>query len=218
MNRTFAVAVSLSMPTLISAALFLSGCGSSGSSGSTSTPPPTYPTLTGNWALTATSQVTKLNYQMGAYVTNANGSVSGIIHLLNSGCFTPTQDIPITGKVSSSEWFPPRVLQFRAKSLPLAAQSRMRRYPLANTPSRAVAETEMRERSPGILPPLTAAPIAAASCRFLEFRLARPSLHCRAGPMLTVSIMYPVRQRSAGRPASRPARSQAARSLARTWR
>ena len=102
MNRTFAVAVSLSMPTLISAALFLSGCGSSGSSGSASTPPPTYPTLTGDWALTATSQVSKLNYQLGAYITNANGSVSGIIHLLNSGCFTPTQDIPITGTVSSS--------------------------------------------------------------------------------------------------------------------
>jgi hypothetical protein len=81
--------------------VILFGCGGSGSGTTHVNPPPSYPTLTGNWALTATSQVTKENYQIGGYITNTNGSVSGTLHLLNSGCFTPTEDIPITGTVST---------------------------------------------------------------------------------------------------------------------
>lgn len=87
---------------LASLAVVLSGCGGSGGGTTATNPPPSYPTITGNWALTATSQVTKLNYQMGAYITNTNGSVSGTLHLLNSGCFTPTEDIPISGTISSA--------------------------------------------------------------------------------------------------------------------
>jgi hypothetical protein len=87
---------------LTSLAVVLSGCGGSGSGTPATNPPPSYPTITGNWALTATSLVTKLNYQMGGYITNTGGSVSGTLHLLDSGCFTPTEDIPITGTESTT--------------------------------------------------------------------------------------------------------------------
>ena len=87
---------------LTSFAVVFSGCGGSGSGTMATNSPPSYPTITGNWALTASSQVTKLNYQMGGYITNTNGDVSGTLHLLNSGCFTPMQDIPITGTVSTA--------------------------------------------------------------------------------------------------------------------
>jgi|HubBroStandDraft_5_1064220.scaffolds.fasta_scaffold280693_1 hypothetical protein len=84
------------------------GCGGSGSAGTPvgptpPTPPPaTYPSLTGNWALTANSTVTPLVTQIGAYVTNTNGTVSGIVHPLNSPCYSLAQDVPITGTVTTA--------------------------------------------------------------------------------------------------------------------
>lgn len=90
-----------------SVTVLLTACGSSGNSGATVTPPPTptYPALTGNWSLSAMSQVTSLTYIMGGYITNTNGAVSGTIHLLNSGCYAITTDVPITGTVSTSGAF-----------------------------------------------------------------------------------------------------------------
>lgn len=91
--------VSIVLPSLVAV---LAGCGGSGNGTPGTNPSPSYPAMTGNWALTVTSQATKQNYQMGGYITNTNGAVSGTLHLLNSGCFTPTQDIPITGTVSTA--------------------------------------------------------------------------------------------------------------------
>ena len=85
---------------LISIAVFLSGCG--GGSTSSANRPPTYPIITGNWSLLAVSQVYSQTIQIGGYITNTDGGVSGTIHVLNSGCFTLTQDVPISGTITSS--------------------------------------------------------------------------------------------------------------------
>jgi hypothetical protein len=88
---------------LASLAVVLFGCGGSGSTSTTTPPPPpSYPTLTGNWALVANSTAVSQMTQIGAYITNANGSVSGTIHPLNSPCYTLAEDVPITGTVSTA--------------------------------------------------------------------------------------------------------------------
>jgi hypothetical protein len=91
--------------TFWASALFLSiGC-SSGSSPNPPTPPtppaPTYPAITGNWSLTATTSVPGQNIQIGTYLTNSSGTVSGTLHILNSECYALTQDIPVTGTIST---------------------------------------------------------------------------------------------------------------------
>jgi len=50
----------------------------------------------------AVSQVVSQTTQIGGYITNTNGSVSGTIHMVNSGCFTLAQDIPISGTITFS--------------------------------------------------------------------------------------------------------------------
>lgn len=80
----------------------LAGCGGSNSTTTSPTPTQTYPSLTGNWSLSATSQVTLDTYLMVGYVTNTDGSVSGTIHMLNSPCYSLAEDVPITGTVSTS--------------------------------------------------------------------------------------------------------------------
>jgi hypothetical protein len=91
---------------LVSLAVALSGCGGSGSTSKTPTtpfkPPPSYPSITGNWALTATSAVATQVTAIGGYITNTNGTVSGILHILTSPCFALTTDVPITGTVSTA--------------------------------------------------------------------------------------------------------------------
>jgi hypothetical protein len=81
----------------------LSGCGGSSSPATTNPPSaPSYATLTGNWALVANSTVVVQTTQIGAYITNTNGSVSGTIHPLNSPCFSLAENVPISGNVTTS--------------------------------------------------------------------------------------------------------------------
>jgi hypothetical protein len=82
--------------------ILASGCGSTPAPTSTSTAAPTYPAITGNWSISAASQISLQTYLMGGYITNTNGSVSGTIHVLNSPCYSITEDVPITGTVSTS--------------------------------------------------------------------------------------------------------------------
>lgn len=90
---------------LMSLVVAFVGCGGSGSASKTPTTPfkpPPYPSITGNWALTATSTVTPQVTAIGGYITNTNGGVSGILHILTSPCFAPTTDVPITGSVTAA--------------------------------------------------------------------------------------------------------------------
>lgn len=93
---------SLAQILFVSLAVALSGCGGSG----TITTPPTYPSLTGNWELTGSSAPGTDTFGAGAYLTNTNGSVSGIIYMLDMGCYlTPDNQImaiPVTGTVSAA--------------------------------------------------------------------------------------------------------------------
>jgi hypothetical protein len=89
------------LPALL-AAFLLSGCGS-GTSVNPATSSPTYPSVTGNWAITANSQLTATTFQIGGYIVSANpGTVTGVIHALNSACYSLTQDVPITGTISTA--------------------------------------------------------------------------------------------------------------------
>jgi len=94
---------------LSSIAILMTACGSKGSTTAPVNPPPppsTYPTLTGNWSLSATSQVSSANYILGGYITNTNGTVTGTLHIINATtCFNIAQDLQITGTVSTSGAF-----------------------------------------------------------------------------------------------------------------
>jgi hypothetical protein len=58
--------------------------------------------MTGNWTLIGESQVIGNPWLAGGYLTNTNGSVSGTIHMLNSSCYLLSQDIPVTGTVTTA--------------------------------------------------------------------------------------------------------------------
>lgn len=91
-----------------SLSILLSGC-SGGNTATQSTPPtqsnpipPTYPSISGNWSLAATSQVVPGTFLLGGYLSNASSSASGTIHVLNSTCYLAISDISITGTVSTA--------------------------------------------------------------------------------------------------------------------
>jgi hypothetical protein len=90
------------LSTCLMAVFLLAGCGS-GTSGNSTTSTPTYPNVTGNWAVTAVSQLIGTTFQLGGYITSATpGTVTGTIHVLNSGCYSLSQDVPVTGTLSTS--------------------------------------------------------------------------------------------------------------------
>lgn len=87
--------------------VFTAGCGGSGSvpTGNTTPLAPQYPSIAGNWSLTAASQVFVQNTLIGGYISNAGGSVSGTLHLLNSPCYSLTTDVPVSGTITTAGIF-----------------------------------------------------------------------------------------------------------------
>lgn len=78
--------------------IVLAGCSGDGKTSR----PPSYPNVNGNWGITASSSV----YQgaitpVGVQLTENNGSVSGIAHLV-SACYAITDTVPLTGSEDSS--------------------------------------------------------------------------------------------------------------------
>jgi hypothetical protein len=73
--------------------VFAVGCGGGGSS--------SYPDINGNWSLSGVSQF-GLHWFAGGHLSNADGSVTGTIHMLNSGCFNINSDVPFSGTISKS--------------------------------------------------------------------------------------------------------------------
>lgn len=78
----------------------LLGCGGGSGSSTPTAPEPAYPSIAGNWSITASSQVTSATVQIGAYLSNANGAVSGIAHVLNSPCYQLTANVPVSGTIT----------------------------------------------------------------------------------------------------------------------
>lgn len=108
MKRTLSVLLALGISLMM-------GCGSStskststgtngstGATGTTGPSSPVYPSLGGNWSITATSTSTKQTFLIGGSVTNTNASVSGIIYVLNSPCYSLSQAIAVTGSLDPS--------------------------------------------------------------------------------------------------------------------
>ncbi len=98
-------------------ALLAPGCGGkSGGTGST-TSTPTYPSITGNWSLAASSQVTSQTFLMGGYLTNTDGTVSGTLHILNSPCYSLTEDVPFTGTITTAGAFSATSTQIASQTI-----------------------------------------------------------------------------------------------------
>ena len=84
-------------------AIVLAGCGGgSGSSPAPTPPAPVYPSITGNWSIAAFSAPTSSTILIGAYLSNTNGAVSGVAHILNSTCYQLTEDVPISGTITTA--------------------------------------------------------------------------------------------------------------------
>lgn len=80
----------------------LLGCGGA-PNGLPPASPPSYPNLTGNWNLILVpSNPLVLGPDAGGFITNTNGSVTGILHITDTNCYTAAQDIPVTGTVTSA--------------------------------------------------------------------------------------------------------------------
>lgn len=94
----------LTSAAVVGCFIIASGCGGSGTSSTSSStpPPPQYPSITGNWSLTAASTVVVQNTLIGGYLTSTGKSVSGTLHVLNSPCYSLTTDVPITGTVTTA--------------------------------------------------------------------------------------------------------------------
>jgi hypothetical protein len=78
----------------------LAGCGGSSSS-SLGNSPTSYPALSGNWSIALIpSNPLAFEPELGGYITNTGGAVSGTLHAVDSSCFTAAQDIAISGSVT----------------------------------------------------------------------------------------------------------------------
>jgi hypothetical protein len=77
------------------------GCGGSPVSGG-SPAAAVYPSVTGNWNffLNAPANSVTIAPAAGGYLTNTNGSVSGILHFYDTICVPITQDFPVAGSVT----------------------------------------------------------------------------------------------------------------------
>jgi hypothetical protein len=87
---------------LAASVLCLSGCSSPNAAG----PGPTPNTLAGNWSFAGTA-TTGPNLQIGAYVMNSSGAVTGTMHVTNNtSCYPITTgapvDVPFTGTFNST--------------------------------------------------------------------------------------------------------------------
>jgi hypothetical protein len=87
---------------LTTSLLCLSGCGGTSAAG----PAPGTNTLTGNWSFAATA-TTGPSLQIGAYLINSSGTLTGTMHVTNNnGCYPITtgkpENIPFTGTYNSS--------------------------------------------------------------------------------------------------------------------
>jgi hypothetical protein len=79
------------------------GCGGSASGATPVTSPATYPNLTGNWNFfLSPSNTLETSFLVGGYLTNSNGSVTGTLHAYASNCYPITQDIPVTGTMTTA--------------------------------------------------------------------------------------------------------------------
>jgi len=92
---------------LLSLALLLApvaGCGGSSSGTTPVNPPQTYPTLSGNWTVSATSNLTGATYLLGGSITDSGATVTATLQALpdESGCLPTGQPIPFTGSVTTS--------------------------------------------------------------------------------------------------------------------
>jgi len=92
------------VPAFLVLPVILAGCG--GSSG-TSTPsgisPRTYPTLAGNWTVSAASNLTGATYLLGGSMTNSGATVTATLQVLpdESGCLPTGEPIPFTGSMTT---------------------------------------------------------------------------------------------------------------------
>src|ERR1700722_16286078 len=87
---------------LTASILCLSGCGGTNTAG----PAPGANTLTGNWSFAGTA-TTGPNLQIGGYLVNATGTLSGTLHVTNNNlCYPITtgkpENVPFTGTYNST--------------------------------------------------------------------------------------------------------------------
>lgn len=87
------VALGLTVVSLI-------GCGGSGSN--LTSPSQSYPSLTGNWAVTANSTVAHATIDIGASIVSTEGNVTGVLHVLTSNCYAWNTDVPFSGTESTT--------------------------------------------------------------------------------------------------------------------
>jgi hypothetical protein len=81
----------------------LAGCGGSSGPIASGNPVATYPTLTGNWTVLATSNLTGATYLLGGSIANSEASVSATLQVLpfESGCLPTGEPITFTGAITS---------------------------------------------------------------------------------------------------------------------
>ena len=92
-----------SLVALPAFASLLIGCGGSSGGITRVNPPPSYPNLSGNWSVLASSNVTGAIYVLGGYMTNTDSSVTATLHVspLGSGCYQADEEIPFTGTITT---------------------------------------------------------------------------------------------------------------------
>jgi len=83
--------------------VFACGCGGSAAGTVPVNPPATYLNLLGNWNfLFSPSNTLEASFVVGGYLTNSNGAVTGTLHVYGSSCYPVTQDIPVTGTLTTA--------------------------------------------------------------------------------------------------------------------
>jgi hypothetical protein len=86
---------------LVPAVAILIGC-SGGGSNLTSPSQPSYPSLSGNWEVTANSKIAQATIDIGASIVSRQGTVSGVLHVLSSNCYAWNADVPFSGTESTT--------------------------------------------------------------------------------------------------------------------
>jgi hypothetical protein len=90
---------------VVCSAFFLISCGGGGSSStssSTMSTPSAIPNISGNYDLTATSQVVaNTSFIGGALNSDSAGHITGTMHVAQSSCYSLITDVPVTGTVNA---------------------------------------------------------------------------------------------------------------------